>query len=257
MAEGFGTAALRRWAAFAQTRATGSRSRSRPDAHHLPLPHDPAAGVPDHPLGGRLAGAPEAVTRLATVRPGTVAVLLPVRGPVQVRHPGDLVVPPLLHRGSAPLRALALSTDPVHVDLETRGLVTLDGFTVEVVRLRLELQLDAGDGYRAVAELAAVHGAALDAVLLEQVRRETAAGLQGAVTMNRRADLQRLTLRRVLTERWLAPTLAGGTLRRRDVQVLEAGHASPEDELTVQLPDLTGVGLDEATGDIAPMASAT
>jgi hypothetical protein len=163
------------------------------------------------------------------VRPGTVAVLLSPGRPALVRWPGELLVPPLLTRDPRRLQALALSTAPVHVDLTIPGLITLDGYTVEVVRLRLQLQLDDGDRYAGVAALAARHGGALDAALLEQVRREVLAAVQGAVTMNRRADLQRLTLRRVLAERWLPPSLAGGTLMLRDVTVLEAGQASHDD----------------------------
>jgi hypothetical protein len=222
------------------------------------LTHDPAAGEAAHPRGCRLAGPPEPLTRLGTVQPDTVAVLLVSGRGAVVRWPGELLVPPLLTRDPMRVRAVALSTAPVQVDVTVPGLVTLDGYTVEVVRLRLELQLDDGDRYAAMARLAAQHGAGLDAALLEQVRREVLAGVQGAVTMNRRADLQRLTLRRVLAEQWLPPTFVGGTLVSRDVTVLEAGPASPEDEPTLVLPAAGGPGpADPATEDAAPMAAVT
>ncbi|MFL6064289.1 MAG: hypothetical protein ACJ72G_06420 [Friedmanniella sp.] len=254
-----GAAALRWWASWAQARATGTRAVGRrPDPEHLELPHDPAALEPAHPQGPRLAGAPEALTRLATVQPDTVAVVLVAGRPPVVRWPGELLVPPLLTRSRGTVRALALSTARVHLDLTVPGLVTLDRYTLEVVRLRLELQLDAGDRYAAVADLAAEQGANLDAALLERVRREATAGVQGAVTMNRRADLQRLTLRRVLDERWLPSSFAGGTLLRRGLEVADLGAASPEDEPTVVLPAAGGGGPpDPGTEDAAPMATAT
>ena len=259
MANDVGTTALRWWASLAQARSVGTRAAGRRlDREHLALPHDPAARPSVHPQGARLAGAPEAVTRLATVQPGTVAVLLAAGRPPVVRWPGELLVPPLLTRNPGRLRALALSTAPVHLDLTIPRLVTLDGYMMEVVRLRLELQLDDGDRYAAVAVLAAQHDAGLEAALLEQVRREGAAGVHGAVTMNRRADLQRLTLRHVLSERWLPPSFAGGTLVRRDVQVLEAGQAGHDEEPTPARPAAGGPGpADPATEEAAPMAAAT
>ena len=76
--------------------------------------------------------------------------------------------------------------------------------------------------------------------------------------MNRRADLQRLTLRRVLDERWLPSSFAGGTLLRRGLEVTEAGAPSPDDEPTVVLPAAGGSGPpDPGTEDAAPMATAT
>jgi hypothetical protein len=258
VADDLGLTVLRWWAARVQARSAGTRAAGRLDRAHLALPHDPAAGEAVHSRGSRLAGAPEPLTRLATVQPDTVAVLLVSGRPPVVRWPGELLVPPLLTRSPSRIRALALSTAPAHVDVTVPGLVTLDGYTVEVVRLRLEVQLDDGDRYAAVARLAAQHGAGLDGALLEQLRREVLPGVQGAVTMNRRADLQRLTLRRVLAEQWLPPALAGGTLVLRDVTVLEAGQASPEDEPTLVLPAAGGPGpADPATEEAAPMAAAT
>jgi hypothetical protein len=258
VADDVGPTVLRWWAARVQARSAGTRAAGRLDPAHLALPHDPAAGEAVHTRGSRLAGAPEPLTRLATVQPDTVAVLLVSGRPPVVRWPGELLVPPLLTRNPWQIRALALSTAPVHVDVTVPDLVTLDGYTVEVVRLRLELQLDHGDRYAAMARLAAQHGAGLDAALLEQLHREVLAGVQGAVTMNRRGDLQRLTLRRVLAEQWLPPTLVGGTLVLRDVTVLEAGQATPEDEATLVLPAAGGPGpADPATEEAAPMAAAT
>jgi hypothetical protein len=257
--DGFGGTIVRWWAARAQARSVGTRARGRrPDGAHLTLPHDPAAGVPVPPQGFRLAGVPEPVTRLATVRPDTVAVLLATGRPPVVRWPGELLVPPLLTRDPARLRALVLTTAPVHVDFTVAGLITLDGYTVEVIRLRLRLQLDGGDRYAGVAALAGRHGAGLDATLLEQVRHEVLAGVQGAVTMNRRANLQRLTLRRVLTGRWLPPTLAAGSLVLHDVTVLEAGQIGHEEEPAPALAAAGGPGpATPATEEAAPMAATT
>jgi hypothetical protein len=255
----FGATALRWWASFAQARSVGTRAVGpRPHGEHLELPHDPAAGDDVHPRGPRLAGAPEVLTRLATVKPDTVAVVLVAGRPAAVRRPGELLVPPLLTRTPGTVRALALSTAPVHLDLTVTDLVTLDGYTVEAVRLRLELRLDDRDHYAAVAALAAEEGARLEAALLQQVADEGAAGVQGAVTMNRHADLQRLTLRRVLAERWLPVSFADGVLVRRDFWLIETGRRGEDDEPTVSLPAAGGSGPPApATEEAAPMAAAT
>ena len=255
MVDDFGTTALRWWASRVQARSTGTRARGRPDPEHLELPHDPAAGVAAHPLGTRLAGAPEVLTRLATVQPGTVAVVLSAGQPGVVRHPGELLVPPLLTRSPGRVRALAVSTAPVHVDVTVPDLVTLDRFTVESFRLRLELQLDGSDGYAAVAALAARHGAQLDRVLLAEVERESLAAVRAAVSMNRQADLERLTLLRVLADRWLPAVLAAGTLIRRDLRLIEHGRGLAEEEPTVVLPSAGGPGVpDPGTDEAAPLA---
>jgi len=221
-----GNALLRWWARRAQQRADRQPGRA---------PGTPsttgASPTPELPLGHRLVGELVPLTRLATVSRGTVAVVLRPGGSAAVRRPGELLVPRLLARPGAPVvQALPVSTEPVHLDVPLAGLVSIDGYPVDAVTLRLELQLDPVDEYTALAALVAEHGSGVEAVLLDPVPRACAAAAQGAVAMNRLAQLQRLGLRAVLAERWLPTTFSGGLLLRRGFEVLESDE---EDEPTV------------------------
>lgn len=221
-----GNLLLRWWARRAQQRADRQPGRA---------PGTPsttgASPTPQLPLGHRLVGELVPLTRLASVSRGTVAVLVHPDGDVAVRRPGELLVPRLLARPGAPVvQALPVSTEPIHLDVPLAGLVSIDGYPVDPVTLRLELQLDPADDFAALATLVAEHGAGVEAVLLDPVPRACAAAAQGAVAMNRLAQLQRLGLRAVLAERWLPATFAGGLLLRQGFEVLEPGE---EDEPTV------------------------
>lgn len=225
-----GTALLRWWARRAQLRA--AREPGRPAGTPSATGASPASAPA---LGQRLVGALVPLTRLATVAPRTVAVLLQPDGTAAVRRPGELLVPRLLARPGAPLvHVLPVSTAPVHLDVALAGLVSFDGYPLEPVTLRVELQLDPADDFAALAALVAEHGAAVEGVLLDPVPRACATGVQGAVAMNRIAQLQRLGLRQVLAERWLPTTFGGGVLVRRGFDVLGADGAE-ESEPTVPL----------------------
>lgn len=230
MANGFGEAALGWWASLVEARA----ARARADAGTEPR-RDPAAGTPTHPLGTRLTAPPEPLALLTRVRPGTLAVLLRPGRPAELRQPGSVLVPPVVVRPAPPVQVQVLSTAPVHLDVSVTDLVSLDGYPLEPVGLRLRLQLDAGDP-GALTRLATQHGAELEPVLLGHVQREVVAAVRGAVAVNRRVDLQRLGTRRVLEDRWLPAAFAGGLLLCRDVTVLTAGAEDPEDEQTLVLP---------------------
>ena len=246
----WGAAALGRWAGMVQHRA----ARARPDGQD-PSARDPAAGEAPHPLGTRLLGTPVPLTRLATVRPGTVAVVLQTGRLPVLQAAGALLLPPLLTRAPAAVQVQVASTEPVHVDVVVDDLTSLDGYAVAPVRLRLELQLAAG--HTGLGQRVAEHGAGLEALLLAEVRQRCRDAVQGAVRVNRHADLQRLTLRRVLGDRWLPGAFAGGLLLCRDVEVLPADRGA-EDEHTVVLPapaPTAPLDPDAATDDIAPMAA--
>lgn len=230
-----GDTLLRWWAAHAQRRA--AREPDRRAGTPSATGASPGHG---HPLGHRLVGTLTPLTRLAVVADGTVVVLLePGRG-ASLRQPGDLLVPRLLVLARTPAaRVLPVSTDPVHLDVTLTGLVSFDGYPVDPVTVRLELQLDDVDGPAGLIALVDEHGPALDpaqleAGLLDTVQRACATAAQGAVAMNRLANLQRLGLRQVLADRWLPTAFGGGLLRRRGFDVLPVGGAGhEEDEPTV------------------------
>jgi hypothetical protein len=256
VANGFGEAALGWWASLVEARA----ARARADAGAAPT-RDPAAGATGHPLGTRLTAPPEPLTLLTRVRPGTLAVLLRPGRPAELRQPGSVLVPPVLARPTAPVQVQVLSTAPVHLDVSVTDLVSLDGYPLEAVGLRLRLQLDAGDP-AARARLATQHGAELEPVLLGHVQREVVAAVRGAVAVNRRADLHRLGTRRVLEDRWLPTSFAEGILLCRDATVLGASQGDPEDEQTLVLPAVSARPAPSAdpqpaaaTDEATPMAA--
>ena len=245
MGNGFGEAALGRWASLVEARA----ARARADATTT---RDPAAGATTHPLGTRLTAPPEPLALLTRVRPGTLAVVLRPGEPPELRQPGAVLVPPVLTRPGAPVEVQVLSTAPVHLDVTVTDLVSLDGYPVEPVGLRLRLQLDAGDPV-ALVRLVTQHGAELEPVLLGQVQREVVAAVRAAVAVNRRADLHRLGTRRVLEERWLPVSFADGILLSRDTTVLASAQGDPEDEQTLVLPAVSA--RPPASADAQPAAA--
>lgn len=193
------------------------------------------APVAAHSDGHRLVGEPEPLSRILVVRPDTVALVTGAGGQLELRLPGALLVPPLLTPGGPSVRARALSTAPVDLDVTVGDLVTFDGHAVERAVVRLALQLDDGDGYAALLELVAEHPDDLEEQLLGAVHREMTAAVRGAVRMNRLADLQRLTLAAVLEGRWLPARFGAGALRCLELRVQRVRWPG-EDEPTVPVP---------------------
>ena len=93
--------------------------------------------------------------------------------------------------------------------------ITLDGYAVERVKIRVTVQLAAAEHFAAVPELAAECGPDLENQLLRRVQNEVASEVHAAIRMNRLSDLRRLSLQHVLTDRWLPRTFAGGSLHGR------------------------------------------
>ena len=226
-----GAALLRWWAALAQRRAA-----REPDRAAGAPSSTGASPDPPQPLGPRLVGTFVPLTRLAVVPAGTIAVLVEPDGTTHVRRPDALLAPRLLARSGAPVtHVLPVSTEPVHLDVTLDGLVSLDGYPVDPVALRLQLQLDEGDDFVGLATLVAAHGQETEAVLLDPVQRSCATAVKRAVRVNRLADLQRLGLGQVLADRWL-PTSFGGLLLLRGFDVLEAQDAGhDQDDPTVPI----------------------
>jgi hypothetical protein len=220
---------LRWWARWAARRAAREPGRD-PGS-----PSSTGASPADaHPLGSRLVGSLTPLLRLSTVAVGTVAVVLEPDGRAVVSTAGELLVPQLLTPpGTRLAQVLPISTEPVHLDVTLAGLVSFDGYPVGPVTLRLVLQLHAADGFAALADLVATHGVEVETLLLDPVPRACAAAAQGAVAMNRLAELQRLGLRQVLADRWLPAAFSGGLLVRRGFEVVE-GHRE-EEEPTVSV----------------------
>ncbi|HEY5821187.1 MAG TPA: hypothetical protein VIT20_04390 [Propionibacteriaceae bacterium] len=182
----------------------------------------PATATDELPgeLGLRLAGDAQPVDRLVIVRPRTVAVVFEDGEPPRVRLPGDYLKPRLLPK-KHPRQVLVLSTAPITVDVTIERLTTLDGQSIEQTTIRLTLQLSEEGGFGWLSDLAAEFGTGLETQLLERVHREVVTAAQAAIRMNRSADVRGMGIQRVLEDRWLPATFAGGALTRRNVAVLD------------------------------------
>ena len=197
-----------------------------------PTPRSPNRSA-DNALGHRLASEPELLERIVAVRPNTVAVMLTRDQPPQLKLSGELLRPSLVPT-LRPIQIVVVSTAVTHLDVTVRDLVSLDGYAIDHIKIRLAVQLSDSDRYATLLDVVADHAADLDDHLLGMVQREVTTSLQSAVRMNRLADLRRQTLQRVLQDRWLPRGLAGGVLVRRDFAVLEspaptAGPSRPAD----------------------------
>jgi hypothetical protein len=190
-------------------------------------------------LGHRLASEPEMLERIVAVRPHSVAVLLTRDQPPQLKLPGDQLRPSIVPK-LRPIQVVVVSTAVTHLDVTVKDLVSLDGYPIDHIKIRLAVQLSDTDRYATLVEMVANHAADLDDHLLRLVEHEVTTSLQRAVRMNRLADLRRQTLQRVLEDRWLPRGLAGGALLRRSFTVLDAPSPPAEPDTatadTLRLP---------------------
>jgi hypothetical protein len=184
-------------------------------------------------LGTRLTGDRIRLDRMTAVWPDTVVVVFHGDDVQELRYPGDVVVPPVFPRRT-PTYVLPVATGSVILDVETTNPVTLDGYRIEQVVIRLSLHLSPRDRYRAVSTLVAEFGKGMEDFLLRQVRIEVANAVETAIRLNRLADLRRNGLQEVLAQHWLPDTFAKGTLIRDSFEVrsviwpdVNAGRSAP------------------------------
>lgn len=199
---------------------------------------DPAPSTPpppDHHKAReperRLTSRPELLTRMVGVPPNSIAVLFVEGQPPHLKFPGEMLRPSLLP-SLRPVQVLLVNSAPVDLDVTVAPrvaadgtvldpVITLDGYAVERVKIRVTVQLAAAEHFAAVAELAAECGPDLENQLLRRVQNEVASEVHAAIRMNRLSDLRRLSLQHVLTDRWLPRTFAGGSLVRAGFTVLD------------------------------------
>ncbi|HWJ53872.1 MAG TPA: hypothetical protein VNT24_10925 [Propionibacteriaceae bacterium] len=224
------------------------RRRSAPPRAKPPVKRPgqrPPGRSSESALGHRLASEPEVLERIVAVRPHSVAVLLTRDQPPQLKLPGEQLRPSLVPK-LRPIQVVVVSTAVTHLDVTVRDLVSLDGYPIDRIKIRLAVQLSDTERYSTLVEMVADHSADLDDHLLRLVEHEVTTSLQRAVRMNRLADLRRQTLQRVLEDRWLPRGLAGGALLRRGFTVLEAPSppaepGGPAAATQVRPPDDTAV----------------
>jgi hypothetical protein len=200
------------------------RRRSTPPARTISpsrRPNQRPVVRSDNALGHRLASEPQLLERMVSVRPQTVAVILTRDQPPQLKYPGEMLRPSLVP-SLRPVRVVVVSTAVTNLDVTASDLVSLDGYPIDRVKVRLAIQLNDSERYASLVDLIADHAADLDDHLLRLVQHEVTNSLQQAVRMNRLTDLHRQTLQQVLEDRWLPRALAGGALLRRSFTVLES-----------------------------------
>ena len=180
----------------------------------------------------KLTGDPHPLDRLVNVQPNTVVVIFEQDSVPRLKFPGEYLTPGLLP-SLRPVQVLAVNTAPVELDVTVDHLVTLDGHEIERCLVRVTVQLTDRDNYASVTGLAAEYGTELEAYLLQRVETEVAMEMHAAIKMNRLADLRRQTVQEVVAERWLPKSFAGGTLVRRQFEVIEVNW--PKDS-AISLP---------------------
>lgn len=178
-----------------------------------------------------MTSRPELLTRMVGVPPNSIAILFVEGQPPQLKLPGEMLRPSLLP-SLRPVQVLLVNTAPVDLDVTVASrvtadgtvldpVVTLDGYAIERIKIRVTVQLAAAENFAAIADLAAEYGPDLENQLLQRVQNEVASEVHAAIRMNRLSDLRRLTLQQVLTDRWLPRTFAGGSLVRAGFAVLD------------------------------------
>jgi hypothetical protein len=226
-------------------RARGRRSapaaRAKPAPDRRPKPGSSGRSSANA-LGHRLASDPQLLEGMLVVRPNTIAVVLTADQAPQLKLPGELLRPNLIPT-RRPVRVVVVNTAVTHLDVTVKDLVTIDGYPIDQIKIRLAVQVSDDNRYATLLDLVAAHSTDLDSHMLQLVQREVLTSLQNAVRMNRLADLRRQTLQRVLEDRWLPRGLAGGALVRRAFTVLESPSpttveaAPPPDNVRPLRPD--------------------
>lgn len=221
MVDGPVGALLTWWARWEQRRA---RRPDRPAAHR-------AGGAPGGRTGGpaatRLVGAPQPVTRVAVVRPGTLVLRRPVGGDPAVLAPGTLLLPRV--GPGAPDVAVPLGTGPVELVLTLTGLVSADGELLPPARVRLTVQVDGRYGAGVLAARLPADDNRLEDALLAALHREVLAVASDAAAANQAVHLRGASLVRLLGGGGLPPCWLGGALRHLGLAADDLPHSPADD----------------------------
>lgn len=156
---------------------------------------------------------------LASVREGTVVLLMREGRPPILKKPGEYVWPSP-RPWEDDVTVLPVAIGPVRLLVRIADLTTLDGHRLELLELRVVVQFLAADVLSGLTDLAAEHRGELGNHLAETVRRAVDASVRAAVHGNRRADLRRQSLISVLEDRWVPRAFAGGVLTRQRLELV-------------------------------------
>jgi hypothetical protein len=177
----------------------------------------------DQPFTGEL----RPLNRIGTVQPETVAVLISPSKPLELRYPGDTLMPGW-RPFRPPLQVLPVSTAKIPLRAVVTSLTTFDDHPIDEVTLRVTVQLAERGGFAVVLELFEQHGPALGAYLMEQLQTKIESSVRGAFRLNNLSVLRR-RLAGILEERWLPPSFAGGALVRCGLSIAEVRWPSITD----------------------------
>lgn len=200
--------------------------RPAPPTFRPPAKLRPVSGSADQGLGHRLASEPQLLDSLVVVRPNTVAVVVPSDQPPSVKRPGERLRPsPVSGKRSY---VVVVSTAVTRLDLTLDYLLVLDrDQPLEKVKVRVGVQVSDQTDYASLIKAELLNHTDLDAYLMGCVERELAKRIRDGMTVNWLADLQPVTLERVLAARWVPTVFADGVLVRKSFAVLEI-VAEPE-----------------------------
>ncbi|MET0694863.1 MAG: hypothetical protein ABWY56_13100 [Propionibacteriaceae bacterium] len=185
----------------------------------------------DSTTSSAFAGPRTRLDRLGRVEPGTVVAWFARDADLELKQPGDLLVPSWMpFRGGVDV--MIINTEIVTLSVTVDGLLTLDGEDLDRVRVDVDLRLRPS----ALAELVADHGGALGERLQTDARRTIESSVRAAVGMNRAEDLRRTTLAPVLEDRWLPKSLLHGALTREGFTVREVRWRDAPDDPDTAVP---------------------
>ena len=160
---------------YARRRRSMPAKRAKPPPTR-PIPRQPGRSS-DNPLGHRLASEPQLLDKMVAVRPNSLALLLTADQPPQLKLSGELLRPSLIP-ALRPIRVVVVNTAVTHLDVTVKDLVSLDGYPLDHVKIRLAVQLSDSDRYSTLIDLMTDHAADLDSHLLQSVQREVTTSLQ-------------------------------------------------------------------------------
>ncbi len=169
----------------------------------------------DQPFTGEL----RSLNRIGTVQPDTVVALMPPGKSVELRYPGDTLMPGW-RPFRPPVQVLPVSTVRIPLRAVVSSLTTFDEHAVDEVTLRVSVQLAEHDGFAVVLDLIEKHGPRFGTYLMDDLQAKIESAVRGAFRLNTLSVLRR-ALAGILEERWLPPTFADGALVRRSMSVAE------------------------------------
>lgn len=175
----------------------------------------------DQPFTGVL----RPLNRIGTVQADTVVALMPPRKPIELRYPGDTLLPSW-RPFRPPVQVLPVSTVRIPLRAVVSSLTTFDEHAVDEVTLRVSVQLPEANGFAVVLDLIEKHGPRFGTYLMDDLQSKIESAVRGAFRLNTLSVLRR-ALAGILEERWLPPTFADGALVRRSMSVAEVRWPAP------------------------------